>query len=238
MPVDIRTEDAVVLALDRQRRVLWALAVALGLLAVVQGGAMLLPLLGSQAQPQAEPSKAPAKDRTVSATREKGSIARVNLGYGIVLNKETSLQRDRITLHDSAMPVDFAKPADVTIEYNSDDRRYEYRGTVALKTKETITAIEYRVLTFDVFGEHLRTLSGTEVRDVAAGQEVNLKPAWAIYGDGEASKFLSSVAFVARVRLADGRVVESDQKGLLDEVRKLSRTVSPDDLAPAKTPAR
>lgn len=39
-------------------------------------------------------------------TKSSGGSIKTELGYGIVLNKESSLTREWITIHDDSLPVD------------------------------------------------------------------------------------------------------------------------------------
>ncbi len=220
-------------ALNRQRRALNVLAAAVAALVVVQLGLLAWPLLALKLTSAATKDPAPVeKNRTVTATREKGDPAKVHYGYGIVGNESTSLVRERVTIRDSAMPVEFVGSPTLTVGY--DDRQYIYTGKAKVKAREAITALEFRIVTFDVFGQHGTTLSSAEMLELKAGEEKDVDGKWGTYDANEATMFLHSVAFIARVRLADGRVVETDQKGVLEEFRKISTTISPDDLAPPK----
>lgn len=89
---------------------------------------------------------------------------------------------------------------------------------------------------FDVFGDHVRTLSMTEVADLAEGSGKDLTPEWQVFSENEASEHLASIAYVARVRLADGRVIESEPESVLAEARKISKKLTVEDLEPKMPP--
>ena len=104
-------------------------------------------------------------------TTDGGSVA-TELGYGIKINKNSTLRRSWVVLNDPSCPIQLFN-AGINTQYS--DSNYNYVPTGSVKTSKAITALEIRYLLYDVFGNHMKTLSITEVADVAAKAEVQLK---------------------------------------------------------------
>jgi hypothetical protein len=124
----------------------------------------------------------------------------------------------------------------VVTRYERDQYRgeYHYSTKVTVETAEPVSAFEIRFLLFDIWGNHLKTLSMTEIMDVNAKKEISEQ--WNVFSENEVSEYYASIAFVARVRTQSGRVFEADMTRVLEEARKFSRKFSPENLEPAKPP--
>jgi len=187
-------------------------------------------------------SASPTRPQTRGATitRDSGGSVRIDLGHGIVLNKDSSLRREWITIHHQGFPADLqGVPADlpgtagVETEFAPGQVSGEYRYVAwfDFEAKEPLTAINVRFLLFDVWGRHTKTLSFTEVADLEPGKH-RFKPQWRILSENEASQFYASICYVAKVRTKSGRIVASDITPVLEEARKFSSKFSAEDLEP------
>jgi hypothetical protein len=180
----------------------------------------------------------PAMAQSASITRSNGGSVKIELGYGIVLNKESSLTREWITVHH-ALPVAFDGTVGVGARYKADKVRgeYQYNTKFEINVKEPIVALEIRFLVFDIWGRHSRTLSFTRVADMDSGKR-SVDAAWNLFAENEASEFYASIAYIAKVRTKAGRIVASDTAPVLEEARKFSSKFSVEDLEPQKPPAQ
>jgi hypothetical protein len=152
------------------------------------------------------------------------------LGYGISLNKASTLPREAITVHDQSLP--FRLPSTVTVTPAYEDRGYRYKTDYIATATDTVSAVEVRFILFDVFGERLSTLRQVDVSDLLPGQEVTLKGAWNLWSEAEAERYYGSIAFVSRVRTKSGRVIEADLKPVLAEAQRFSKKFTESDLEP------
>lgn len=170
--------------------------------------------------------------RKSSVTRESGGSVRTNLSSDVAVNKDSSLTREWITVHDNSLPVKFKSTIGITTAYESGRVRgdYKYRASYSIDTQEQIAAIEIRFLLFDVWGNHIRTLSQSRVSDIQGSREIT--GSWNVYSENEVSEFYASIAYIARVRTQAGRVIEGDTLTVLEEARKLSKKFSPENLEP------
>lgn len=76
-------------------------------------------------------------------------------------------------------------------------------------------------------------LSMTEVQDYQQGSQ-KLTGRWRILSENEASVHYASIAYVARVRLPDGKVIAADYRPILEEAKKFSAKFTEADLEPNK----
>ena len=105
-----------------------------------------------------DPGRAMAQDectlpegvRTASGT---GGSMRTSLGYGIVLNEQSTLTRDWYVVHDSRLPIDFSGTPGVITLYA--DRNYRYGADATLLARVPVTAVNVVFMTFDVFGRRV-----------------------------------------------------------------------------------
>jgi len=186
---------------------------------------------GAAVAPSAGPAEAP---HTGTVTRADGGSITTVLGYGFAVAKDSSLKREWIAVHDPTVPADLDATPGVTTVYISKQygSEYRYRAKFRLTTRKALRAVEVRFLIFDVWGQHVRTLSFEEVSDIPSGVTKDLTAEWQLYSENEVEKHYASIGYVARVRLADGRVVEAPTNTVVEEARKFSAKFSAEQLEP------
>lgn len=162
---------------------------------------------------------------------------KVDLGYNISLNKDSSLKREWFVVRDDSSPAYIEGNMGIKVQYKSGERssgHYLYNADYVVKAREAIYAVEARVIVIDTFGRVIRTLSTTEVLDLAEGQQKYIDPSWRIYSESEATEAFASIAYVAQVRTQAGKVYEIDRSAVLDQVRKVTRKIADADLDPKR----
>jgi hypothetical protein len=174
------------------------------------------------------------KGATVSRTMA-GPI-KVELGFGIVLNKESTLKREWITINHNGALATFDGNVGVGAVYKSEKvgGGYRYSASLTIEVKEPLSAVEVRFLLFDIWGQHTRTLSLTKIADLDTGKR-GIEATWNLFSENEASEFYASIAYVAKVRTKGGRVIAADPAPVLEEARKFSSKFSAEDLEPKKS---
>lgn len=204
----------------------------------MRGAILAIGFLAATTFASAQQSKAPpsGKAATISIERYEGGRVITDLGYNISLNKNSSLKREWFVVRDENSPASIEGSAGVRVAYKSEERhssgQYEYRMTYQLKAKEPIAAFEIRVHMLDVFGRLLQTLSSTELVDFS--DSPSFDGTWRIWSENEASEAFASVAYVAQVRTASGRVYEADRAAVFDQIRKVARRIAEADLEPKR----
>lgn len=169
-----------------------------------------------------------------SVTRADGGSITTPLGYGIVVAKGSTLKREWIAVHDSTLPAQLeGTPGVVTVyvsrQYGGD---YRYRTKFAVTTREAVRAFEVRFLTFDVWGEHVRTLRFEEVADIAANTRKEVSGEWSLYSENDVEKHYASIGYIVRVRLAGGRVIDAPTDRVIEEAKKFSEKFTAAELEP------
>jgi hypothetical protein len=153
---------------------------------------------------------------------------------GIELNKGSSLVRETILFNDPTCPVQLSKNS---MTFNYADRRLSISSATVASVKQPIVAMEVRHIMFDVFGQHMKNLSNTEVLDIGSLPiPTSLKATWNLFDENDASEFLTSVTYVARVRLVDGTqwVVNADNLSQALGTLKLERKIEDDKPSDGK----
>lgn len=186
----------------------------------------------------AQPSGAPV---AITVDRSEGPDVTVSLGYGIVLNKESTLRREWFVVRDAQAPAFIEGPAGIRVVFKDGDRgsrgEFQYTSSYRLAAREPVTAFEVRAVVIDVFGRTVKTLSSTEVVPVTGGRD--FRSAWRIFSENEASEAFASVMYVAQVRTAAGRVYVADRAAIFDQVRKVASRLTEADLEPKRdSPSR
>ena len=163
----------------------------------------------------------PAIAQTISSSiADGGSVAEINEG--------SSLRYSWITLNDADAPIQIEKAGIVEANYLE---RFFSRGS--LVSSLPITAFEIRFVLYDVFGSHIKTLSATEVTDIATGEKFDFSGwGWNIYGN-EAYEMFTVVAFLSKARTADGKVWRYDEDAIAEELLKIQVQSTTEDLEPA-----
>ncbi len=118
---------------------------------------------------------------------------------GVDFNPGSTMQRESVLFNEPSCPVQITSHS-LSIIY--EDRGFRFSGTTGLEVSETITAIQVRTALYDVFGQHMQNLANIEPRDMAIGSQ-SISGKWRA-GENDISELLTTVTYIARVRLADG----------------------------------
>ncbi|MGV8841010.1 MAG: hypothetical protein ACWA6X_11985 [Bauldia sp.] len=162
--------------------------------------------------------------------RGDGGSVRTSLGYGIVVNGDSTLRRYWVTINNDGVPATL--PLVGISTYYNDDRAssgYRYTTNLTLSVTEPLAAVQIVFVLFDLWGERVRTLSMIEVTDLVTGDHA-LTGEWRISSENEVIQYYASIAYVARVRTMDGRVITADPTQVLAEARRLGGTLTAEDV--------
>ena len=169
-------------------------------------------------------------------TRASGGSIKTELGYGIVTNEGSSLTREWITVHDNSIPADINGTIGVKTVYESGDRYsrgdYRYSTQYRITVKESLSVIEVRFLLFDIWGDHVRNLSSTDIIDIDAGATKAFDAKWNVYSENEVSEYYASIAYISQVRTNSGKVVKANSELVLEQAKKFSKKFTESDLEP------
>ena len=99
---------------------------------------------------------------------------------------------------------------------------------VALAAKDSLHAFEVRFLLLDVWGSQVHSLSALRVEDINAGELRKMRNlSWSRLGDAEEGELWVSIAYVARVRLQSGKVVNFDERIVQSEAKRIAAELQP-----------
>ena len=171
---------------------------------------------------------------TLQITQSDGGSVVTKLGYGIKVNDGSTLQRHWYVLNDPSAPVQLSN-AGINSVYreSSIGGDYKYVPVGSITALKPISAYEVRFLLFDVFGDHMETLSGTTLVDLTGDRSIAKDGTWRAW-ETEVSEMLTVVAFVARARTADGRIWEFNPAKLLRTVEQVKVKLTEKELTPER----
>lgn len=152
-----------------------------------------------------------------TVSKKEGSSVVVNLGMGIKVNDGSSLKREQITINDPNCPIQLS---DTGIEASYSSSRYSFKPTGGFTTKEPIVAYEVVHLIYNVFGEHMKSLSNTAVIDID-GQSFFLKYSSWYASENNVSEYLICVSYVSNVRTKGGKIWHYNFKALKEQLNQL-----------------
>ena len=188
-------------------------------------------------RPQSTPGlSSPPKNsgRALQVAELSGGSVVTNLGYGIQVNKGSSLQRRWFVINDPSCPVRLSGAGISTVYQSSSiGGDYKYKATGQAVTTETVTAFQVRYLLFDIWGEHARTLSDTEVSDLRGQIALKDTGSWTTW-ENDDSEIFTVVSFVARVRRPDGTIWEYDPSSMLQQVEGIKVKLTEKELTPER----
>ncbi|MDD4153734.1 MAG: hypothetical protein PHD91_08480 [bacterium] len=146
-------------------------------------------------------------------------------------DRYSSLKRSWINIDDSTCPVQLSN---MGLLPNFSDRSYVATGSVV--AKEDVSAFEVLYLLYDVFGEHMATLSTTVVADLSTEKSYDLKKAERSWhaSVNDIYRLYNIVIFVTNVRTAKGKVWHYRSREISDELKKIELKVSADMFEPTK----
>lgn len=163
------------------------------------------------------------------------SPMKVDLGYSISLNKNSSLNRISHFLNDDQSPIQLAEST-IDVIYKSESRggEYQYSGRHSFMNNGAIVAYELRHVVYNVFGERLSTLSEVKVANIGdePGRRTYGDAKWRIFSENTASEAFMTVSYVANVRTASGKVWTADYKNLAKALVVLNAQAKDSDLIP------
>jgi len=168
-------------------------------------------------------------DTTVQVREEDGGSVAIRTASGF-LNQDSSLKRKWYMVDDPNTPVSLDH-AGVYPRFDEKEGTLYFMPAGAIAPKETISAIEVRYVLFDVWGQRLRTLSLTHLVDSSTPVDLRTGISWPAL-ESEAAQLVSVVAFVARVRTAEGDVWTFDASRIAQPMKTLGLKVAAADLTP------
>lgn len=178
------------------------------------------------------PKNTPQASLTVAESQGESIVTR--LSASIAVNDASTLHRTHYFVNDVSAPVTLTRVAVASRYVGREGYRFEQQGTMTVGPAP-IQAIEILHMQFDVFGDHMRTLSHQEVRDYPAGEVISLGGHGTWYAsENDVSQYLTSISYVLSVRRADGTVWHANRGAVFAEVSKIIPNLKREAIEPEK----
>jgi len=144
-----------------------------------------------------------------------GSVV-TKLGMGVKLNEGSTLTREFIVINDPNCPLSLADVGINTGYGNS----YSFFAVGTINPKEPISAYEIHHVLYNVFGEHIKTLSNQYVSDLSTSSPLSKYANW-YANENNVSEYLICVSYVANIRTTKGTIWHFDYKAIQSELNNL-----------------
>lgn len=134
------------------------------------------------------------------------------------VNKGSNLTREWVVLNDGSCPVQLANSVGINTTYR--DHSYRFTPTGNIETSEPITAYEVHHVLYNVFGEHLVTLSNMEIADIIGSSVMNKNVSW-YATDNQINEYISCISYVANVKTKAGIIWRYNYLAIKHELNKI-----------------
>lgn len=105
--------------------------------------------------------------------------------------------------------------------------RLEYQSS----SQKPVAAVQFGLVSFDVFNDFIGRTGGISLEAMPPGGKA-LKGGWVTRAYGDFA-FLTGVAYVQRVRFADGEIWSADEIAIVAELKKIQADFDPSKLKKA-----
>jgi hypothetical protein len=139
---------------------------------------------------------------------------------GIKVNDGSTLKKEYITINDTNCPIQMV---DAGIETSYAASKYSFNPIGLLKSKEPIVAYEVVHLIYNVFGEHMKSLSNTEIIDFEGEKNFSRYSSW-YASENNVSEYLICISYVSNVRTKSGKIWHYNFKALKEQLNKIEFT--------------
>jgi len=174
-----------------------------------------------------------------SATAQPAEVIRGNgdpmntqLIGNVRINAASSLERRWIIVNDPSLPARITERLYRGVTIGFGERDFQYRSSFTLALTAPVSAIEVIHIVFDVWNQRVRSLRFDSVADLQIGEH-RLSGSWRLGSEAEAVRHYQSLAYISRVRLADGTVLSADLQHVLAEVEGIASGTTLEDLSAA-----
>lgn len=159
--------------------------------------------------------------------RGVGEPMKFDIGYGIEVNEDSTLSREWVIVNDPRLPVSLTS---FVAKTRYEDRNWIYDVDYSIDAAEEIQAIEVRFLPFDIWGGSSRSLSATDIQDVAVGTS-SFNAQWRLRSETAATQHYAMLGYVAQVKLTSGAILRANTDAVVGEARRFSDDFTSGDLS-------
>lgn len=188
-------------------------------------------LSGCCACGQSEKTSKAADVAPLQVTKADGGSITTDLGYGIAVNKGSSLRRLGYGIIDPSGPVTALREMTIRTQYK--DRSYAFKCVGEAVFSKPIAAVEIVHLLFDVFGNHQRSLRNLSVKESPPGASLECDGEW-YASENDVSEYLTAISYVRTVRLNDGTLWRTNMNAVYKTVQGIIPDLKREAIDPEK----
>jgi hypothetical protein len=170
---------------------------------------------------------------SLDVSKSDGGSVVIELGSNISINKESSLHRTWYVISDPACPVRMVtglSAAGINIKYRG-ERGFWFTSDGLASARTDVSAFELSAVLFDLWGDHLKTLSLVALQDLRSGSTISLSDKFEWYAsDQDTTGYLTCVTYVRTVRLMDGKLWRADMRPILRKLGEIQLKASEEKL--------
>tara|TARA_B100001121_G_C18631233_1_gene594478 strand:+ start:546 stop:1121 length:576 start_codon:yes stop_codon:yes gene_type:complete len=168
----------------------------------------------------------------ITVSKSNGGSIVIDLGYDIKLNEGSLIEREWHTINNSKIPLEIVGDAGINIIYQSRNYSgdYLYKTIFNVLPKDDISAFEIIFITFNLWGEKTNNLVMTEVNEFINGMPKTIDASWKIFSENNASEFHTSLSYVSKVRLKNGKIIRANPSEIVKVAQNIADTFTKDDL--------
>lgn len=149
--------------------------------------------------------------------RIDGGSVITNLTMGIKMNVGSSLSREFVVINSPTCPLQLSEVG-IKTAYVSNSYNFYPVGTIT--PKELITAYEVHHVLYNVFGQHMKTLSNQIVTDINETRGFSKFASW-YASENNIQEYFICVSYVSNVRTANNVIWHYDINDIQSELNKI-----------------
>jgi hypothetical protein len=151
------------------------------------------------------------------------------IGSGYTSNPGSSLTREWVIVNDDQLPVQMSRMR-IETPWRS-QQGWVYEINYSVEVSEPVVAMEVHFLSFDVWGDRLRTLPTTKMIDINGGTGKRFLERWDGISVEELGDHYTMLGYVAQVKLGSGVIVRANLETVVEAAQLFSTTFTLGDLA-------
>ena len=159
----------------------------------------------------------------------EGSPLAFDIGYGIIVNEGSTLQREALIVQDTRIP---ARIVGFEVKTVLDERNWKYQIEYSVELDAAVSAIELRFIPFDIWGDKGTPLSATTILDINEGPWSN-DGTWRL-SETDAVQHYAMIGYVAQVKTASGKIIKANPDIVVEAAKDFSDDFSKSDLLVAE----
>jgi hypothetical protein len=152
----------------------------------------------------------------VSVIKKEGGSVVTKLGIGLKVNEGSSLKRERIILNQANCPIQLN---DIGVETSFEVSSFHFKSVGNFTTIEPVVAYEIVHIIYDVFGEHITSLSNPGITDIEGQKELK-SGSWPT-SEYNVTVYFICVSYVANVKTKNGTLWHFNYKEIKEQLDKL-----------------